>query len=408
MIANYFNRAIENKYPNFDKEERRNIFVSYLLNIATAIYTFFWAIIFYDFDRFFLAGVCVSVSVSFLLLFLVVFKFSISFKLYRFILATIIMAGLSVITITLGRFSSSLYVFYLVPMGMIMVFSRKEKRIFFIYLFFFGVVFLGVLYYTFTQDPLANLSSQDLQETNFNDAWTTMILSFILAYLYWNQNSILQKLLVQEQEKSDRLLLSIFPQEIAKRLKGKQESVVESYENVTVLFADIVGFTSYSERMTPKELVAMLDELFSALDKLAEKHEIEKIKTIGDSYMAVSGLPIETPQHCQNMANFALEANKVISKEFNPKYKLQLRFGIHSGRVIAGVIGKNKFSYDMWGLTVNTASRYESQGAPAKIHISEATMLLLNENYEIEYNGVVSIKGLGERNSYFLVGKKES
>jgi len=408
MIATYFNNAIEKKFPDFDKEERRNIFVSYLLNIATAVYTFFWSIIFYNFDRFFLAGISASVSVSFLFLFFIVFKFSISFKLYRFILAVIIVGALSVITITLGRFSSSLYVFYLVPMGMIMVFSRKERRVFFVYLFFFGLVFLAVLYVTFTQAPIADLSTEALEETNFNDAWTTMILSFILAYLYWNQNSILQSLLIQEQEKSDRLLLSIFPQEIAKRLKGKQESVVESYENVTVLFADIVGFTSYSERMAPKELVTMLDELFSTLDNLAEKHEIEKIKTIGDSYMAVSGLPIETPLHCQNMANFALEANKVITKNFNPKYKLQLRFGIHTGRVIAGVIGKNKFSYDMWGLTVNTASRYESQGEPRKIHISEATMHLLSEDYEIEYNGTISIKGLGTKNSYFLTGRKES
>lgn len=207
---------------------------------------------------------------------------------------------------------------------------------------------------------------------------------------------------MSERAKSDNLLLSIFPEEIARQLKGKKGKLVDSFDNVTVLFADIVNFTKYSETMKPQELVDMLDEIFSAMDKLADKYQVEKIKTIGDAYMVVGGLPVESVDHCKNVVNFALEVNKMVEEKFVSKYNLQFRMGIHTGRVIAGVIGEKKLSYDLWGKTVNTASRFESHGQSGKIHITEQTKDNLTEDYKINYNGEILIKGLGLQKSYFL------
>ncbi len=206
-----------------------------------------------------------------------------------------------------------------------------------------------------------------------------------------------------ERQKVDRLLLNILPEQIADRLKQEEQTIADSFAEVTVLFADIVGFTQFATQIPPTELVALLNEIFSRFDLLAEKYNLEKIKTIGDAYMIVSGIPIPRPDHTEAMANMALEMQQTIG-QFNTETgsSFQLRIGIHTGPVVAGVIGIKKFIYDLWGDTVNIASRMESHGLPGCIQVSEATYQQLQQKYSFEKRGNIHVKGKGEMTVYLL------
>ena len=210
-----------------------------------------------------------------------------------------------------------------------------------------------------------------------------------------------------EKEKSERLLLNILPGPIAERLKANEGIIVDSFPEATVLFADIVGFTHLSTLISPKELINMLNSIFSAFDRLATRHGLEKIKTIGDAYMAVGGLMGGRPDHAPAVADFALEmlvAIDAVSKETGRT--LQLRIGINTGPVIAGVIGESKFIYDLWGDTVNTASRMESHGQVSRIHCTTAAYERLRDGYQLTKRGTIPVKGKGEMETYFLDGKR--
>lgn len=212
-----------------------------------------------------------------------------------------------------------------------------------------------------------------------------------------------------EREKSERLLLNILPAPIAERLKGGEQPIADYFDEVTILFADMVGFTEIAGRTPPTELVNMLSRVFSTFDLLVEKYGLEKIKTIGDAYMAAGGLPTPRPDHAEAIADLALDMQAAVAAmrdDFIPP--LRIRIGIHSGPVVAGVIGDKKFAYDLWGDTVNVASRMESQGDPQSIQLSEATVRLLGPRYLLQEKGVVSIKGKGEMTTYFLKGKRNA
>ena len=210
-----------------------------------------------------------------------------------------------------------------------------------------------------------------------------------------------------EQEKSERLLLNILPQSIAERLKQSHRTIADNFTEVTVLFADIVGFTELSAQISPPEVVELLNQIFSIFDQLAEEHQLEKIKTIGDAYMVVAGLPEPYPDHAAAIANMALDMQQALTK-FNHKTgkNLDIRMGIHTGPVVAGVIGLKKFAYDLWGDTVNTASRMESHGIPGQIQVTPETYEYLKEQYLFQARGLIPIKGKGEMNTYLLVGKR--
>ena len=212
--------------------------------------------------------------------------------------------------------------------------------------------------------------------------------------------------LAQEQEKSERLLLNILPEPIADRLKNEPQSIAEAFGNVTVLFADIVGFTELSGRLAPCDLVARLNQIFSRFDALAERYGLEKIKTIGDAYMVVGGLPEPRSDHAQAVADMALamqEEIQILSRELGESF--QMRIGINSGPVVAGVIGIKKFIYDLWGDTVNIASRMESHGQPGAIHISAATYRHLHKEYHAIDRGLITVKGKGAMQTYWLQGR---
>jgi len=213
--------------------------------------------------------------------------------------------------------------------------------------------------------------------------------------------------LKMEQRKSDLLLLNILPEPIAKRLKQNDKaSIAEHFDNVTVLFADLVGFTHLSTQMSPTELVNLLNKIFSAFDMLVEKYGLEKIKTIGDAYMVVGGLPMPREDHAEAIAEIALDILTEIAR-FNQEnhQSFNIRVGIHTGSVVAGVIGLKKFIYDLWGDAVNTASRMESHSVTGRIQVSDATYQLLRDKYLFEPRGTISIKGKGEMMTYFLNGR---
>ncbi len=216
-----------------------------------------------------------------------------------------------------------------------------------------------------------------------------------------------EQILLVEQEKSERLLLNILPKTIAERLKEGKKDIADGFAEVTILFADLVGFTELSEKINPPELVTLLNEIFSCFDELTDRYCLEKIKTIGDAYMVVGGLPKPRPDHVQAIAEMALDMQAAIAY-FNQKNNMQLsiRVGINTGPVIAGVIGRKKFIYDLWGDAVNTASRMESHGIPDKIQVTESTYYHLKGKYIFDARGTIMIKGKGKMNTYFLLGRE--
>ena len=215
--------------------------------------------------------------------------------------------------------------------------------------------------------------------------------------------------ITNEKERSETLLLNILPFETARELKEKGKSEAKMYDNVSIMFTDFVDFTRISETMTPHELVAELDYCFCSFDKIIEDHNIEKIKTIGDSYMAVAGLPMPSATHAIDIVNAALDILAFIdtyaakrSAEGRPFFKI--RIGINSGSVVAGIVGDKKFSYDIWGDSVNMASRMESSGEPGKINISGSTYRLLSHHFKCFYRGEIAAKNKGLVNMYFIEG----
>ena len=212
--------------------------------------------------------------------------------------------------------------------------------------------------------------------------------------------------LQMEREKSERMLLNIMPKSIADRLKAGESIIADSFKDCTVLFGDLENFTNISSGISPAELVHLLNDIFSGFDWLAELHSLEKIKTIGDAYMVVGGVPNPRADHAAAIAEMALDMQKVI-KRFNnqPGKNFELRIGICSGPVIAGVIGRKKFIYDLWGDTVNVASRMESAGIAGRIQVTSSTYEKLKHRYAFEKRGVVDIKGKGQMTTYFLIGR---
>jgi adenylate cyclase len=207
-----------------------------------------------------------------------------------------------------------------------------------------------------------------------------------------------------EQAKAENLLLNILPRSIADRLKAQTQPIADQFESASILFADVVDFTPWSERLPPAEVVGYLDHLFSHFDGLAERYGLEKIKTIGDCYMVAAGVPTPRPDHARALAFMALDMlDAMRTADQVAHLGLELRVGINSGPVVAGVIGRKRFLYDLWGDAVNTASRMESHGTPGRIQITRATYELLADEFEFEPRGTIAIKGKGEIETWHLL-----
>jgi guanylate cyclase len=228
---------------------------------------------------------------------------------------------------------------------------------------------------------------------------------FTLLAMFAGERSDALAALRLEQAKAESLLLNILPQSIAERLKVQSQRIADQIDSASILFADVVDFTPWSERLAPAEVVGYLDHLFSHFDELAERHGLEKIKTIGDCYMVAAGVPTPRPDHAHALARMALDMLDAMGRDDEiGQLGLELRIGINSGPVVAGVIGRKRFLYDLWGDAVNTASRMESHGTPGRIQVARATYELVADEFECEPRGTIAVKGKGQVETWYLVG----
>jgi class 3 adenylate cyclase len=259
--------------------------------------------------------------------------------------------------------------------------------------------------------PLAYAVSQLSEETRtpltlLGDAVSNT--AMFAAVLVLGEAVRSRRALALEQQRSERLLLNVLPAPIAERLKAGEAVIADAFPEVTVLFADLVDFTRSSRRSSPAQVVATLNELFSVFDRLAQHHGLEKIKTIGDAYMVAGGLPDPLPDHAQAVAELALAMREEVARRADPSGQpLAVRIGIDTGPVEAGVIGTSKFSYDLWGDTVNTASRMESHGIPGCIQVTARTYQRLQAGYRFQRRGPIPVRGMGEMVTYFLLGRNQ-
>jgi guanylate cyclase len=231
-----------------------------------------------------------------------------------------------------------------------------------------------------------------------NVLFVTIFLFAGMAYFVRQRNRF--------QAESDDLLHNILPDQIATRLKTDRAMIADDYESASVLFADIVDFTPMSATMTPPELVGLLNTVFTDFDAFVDQLGLEKIKTVGDAYMAAAGVPVARTDHAHAIADLALQLRDHTARNRFEGRRIRLRIGLNSGPIVAGIVGTHKFAYDLWGDAVNTASRMESGGIPGSIQITEATYELIRDDFICEPRGVITVKGKGEMTVYLLVGRR--
>ncbi|PKO42368.1 MAG: adenylate/guanylate cyclase domain-containing protein [Betaproteobacteria bacterium HGW-Betaproteobacteria-22] len=287
------------------------------------------------------------------------------------------------------------------PVGALMILGTRQSTPWF--LLFVGLAFLSWQmnhYFAGNAMPIP----PGVKDTFFlmNITGTASILYGVLRFFQGQKERVMLSLEI-EQARSEKLLLNILPAPIAERLKENDMRIADHYEAVTVMFADLVNFTYMSEKMPPAQLIDLLSKIFSRFDQLAEKYQVEKIKTIGDAYMVVSGAPVVCHDHAQRIAAMALDMRSELSElSTQTGLDLKMRIGINTGAVVAGVIGSRKFSYDLWGDTVNMASRMEETSMPDAIQVSLATKQLLEGAYQFSLRSGVDIKGKGIVDTYIL------
>jgi guanylate cyclase len=329
-----------------------------------------------------------------------------NFDRFRFVLfgIVLIMPAVTGLTLTGSNFEGAgvLWSFISPLMALIGTELRKATRWF--------LAYLAMVVVSWFLQPYVQSSNFEIDATQTFEFAFSLIgvptMTFVLLRYFVNQRNIAMSLLAREQERSESLLLNILPEQVAETLKVESRTIAERFDEASVLFADLVGFTPLSAQMEPDETVELLNEIYSYLDSLAEKYDVEKIRTIGDNYMVAAGVPTPRPDHAQALARMALDI-QAYAAGLSPQSgnRLEFRIGINSGPLVAGVIGKKKFHYDVWGDTVNTASRMESQGEPGKIQITQATRDLLGDAFVSEARGAVDIKGKGEMRTWFLVDR---
>lgn len=254
-----------------------------------------------------------------------------------------------------------------------------------------------------------NWTQQDMLSISRANLLGAGVLTLGLAAYISRIYEVAETYLHLERSKSEKLLLNILPASIVDKLRESPDTIAERFEECTILFSDIVGFTEMSHSMSPVDVVDLLNRIFSEFDDLAEKHGLEKIKTIGDAYMVVGGLPEPDQKHAESVARFALDMLEVVRRYREvEELPLEIRIGMASGDAVAGVIGKKKFVYDLWGKSVNTASRMESSGVPGKVQVTESTYSLLKGKFQFEERGFVELKGMGRVASYLLLAEMSS
>ncbi len=349
-----------------------------------------------------------AVMSSLMLLNLLIYAFRKNFTWYRRSQLTIFLLFTVPLHFSTGGYTQSANIMWSLGAPLIALISSRPRAGVPSFIAYLAIVAaLGVI------DPIVfpetNLSIEKVFfDFSLNIINISIIVYLMLIYFVRRKNQAIA-LLDSEKENSQRLLLNILPKEIAPKLMAGTATIADRYEAASILFADIVGFTILTRQMAPEEMVNLLNQTFSHFDTLVERHDLEKIRTIGDNYLVASGVPRPRQDHAEAIANLALDMADYISSTSDENGKrLRFRIGINSGPVIAGVIGRHKFQYDIWGHAVNMASRMESQGVPDRIQVAAATHKLISDSFAFESRGAVDVKGGGEMNTWFLLGHRRN
>lgn len=338
---------------------------------------------------------------------LVIYRFYRSYPAFWFSTISTFTIAVTLAHLLLGGFVQSgtiLVWLLLVPVQTVIAYKPRRSSVSFLIV---AAIFIITAYL----QPYYLRTTNNLPAAVISSLYVINILGvgfFILVavFYYVRLNEILGQLVLVEQEKSEVLLLNILPKEIASILKNENRIIADQFDRVSILFADVANFTPMSAHMTPTESVELLNEVFSYFDTLVEKYALEKIKTIGDCYMVAAGVPQFRADHAYALTRLALDIRDYVSQhEFRGK-RLAFRIGLNSGQVIAGVIGRKKFIYDLWGDAVNTASRMESHGTEGTVQITEATHQLIKDNFICEPRGAIYVKGKGEMNVWHVLAEK--
>jgi adenylate cyclase len=335
-----------------------------------------------------------------------VFAYTRDLRFYRDTQLWMVLMIPFLLMVMLGGFvnSSAVIIWSLIsPLGALLLY-RTDKAYRWLY------VYLGLLIISAGVQPFVR-STNNLPATLvlvfflLNIGTVSVIVFLLLAY-FVDGKELLLGLLRIEQDKSERLLMQMLPKEVAPLLKEGNQTVAKRFDSLSVMFADIVGFTELSSKMSAEEVVELLNELYSYFDGLTEQFGLEKIRTIGDNYMVAAGAPTPRGDHALVMARMALEIMKYLEDPTAvPRPDLQFRIGIASGPAVGGVVGTDKYHYDLWGQSINIASRMESQGVPGKIQITQETYEQIKGAFSCSYRGLIDIKGIGEMPTWFLDGR---
>jgi guanylate cyclase len=293
----------------------------------------------------------------------------------------------------------------LAPVGASMILGTRQSTAWFLLFISLALMSWKLNHYFAANAILLPTSIKDAFFL-MNITGTASILYGILRYFQAQKDRVMMSLEL-EQARSEKLLLNILPAAIATRLKANDMRIADYYADVTVMFADLVNFTQIAEKMPPIQLIDLLSQVFLRFDQLAEKYQVEKIKTIGDAYMVISGAPVGCDNHAHRIAAMALEMNDALKEVVeNVGLDLKMRIGIHTGPVVAGVIGSAKFSYDLWGDTVNLASRMESTCQTGRVQVTKQTKQMIQDAYVFSEKNNVEVKGKGIIETYYLLGRK--
>lgn len=388
--------------PTDSEDERLRKAMLTSISAMTAVAGFIWGCTYWTVGLPLVAAIPFSYS---LILFLAIAHFfrTKSYRLFRTIQLILILALPFLVQWTVGGFTAGSAVMVwglLSPMGALMFAGVRQATLLF-------VAFLVLTVLSGLIDPLLSRHAASLPQgfisaffvLNFAGVATIV---YVLLQYFMNERA-------RAQERSATLLLNILPAPIAARLKSRPGVIADSFNDVTILFADIVNFTRMVAELTPAQVISLLDDIFSAFDALVEQHRLEKIKTIGDAYMVVGGLPEPRPDHATATAEMALgmiEAVRAYRRRTD--IPVHVRIGMNTGPVTAGVIGRRKFIYDIWGDAVNVASRMESSGLADVIQTTDTSFALLNKEYDFEERSDVDVKGKGRVTTYLLLGRKTS
>lgn len=392
--------------PSDSIELRSQKRVLVVVSVVVAFLAVFWGVVYWVLGEPLAAAIPWTYTAS-VVVSLVSFALTGRYAAFRFIQLLLILLLPFLLQITLGGFvgASAVIIWSLLaPLGALAMAGRRQAIAWFI-------AYADLVLIAHVLQPSLEIESNlrtGAVAAFFiaNIVAATGVAFFALYYFVGQKNEALE-LLEVERKKSDRLLLNILPREVAEELKEHDRTAATRHEDVTVLFADMVDFTPMAEGMAPDDMVEVLNDVFSYFDSLAEGLRVEKIRTVGDAYIVASGVPTPRVDHAQAIARLALAMFQYVpSPGLPPHSPLRFRIGISSGSAVSGVIGKTKFQYDIWGDTVNTASRMEALGVPGRIHVSPTAHRLLAGDFDWEPRGIIDVKGKGPMETWFLVGAR--